>query len=150
MVRAAGEPHGRGKRLIADDRFRAELELCDRWGIPHSLFRGAGDGRWTARDREKALAYRDYLRTVCPQCGTRYDDWDHGGADEAEDAYAVTVQRCVGCQVIGEKQDELQQNGDLHGKKIALIPAAVAAAMETERELNEQQWAARRAARESE
>lgn len=151
MAGAGRNPRGRGKRLIADERFRAELELCDRWGIPHSLFRGAGDGRWTARDREKALAYRDYLRTVCPQCGTRYDDWDHGGDADAEDAYEVTVQRCVGCQVIGEKQDELAKDGgDLHGKKIALVPASVHAAMQAERELSEQKWAARRAARASE
>ncbi|MEU9703105.1 hypothetical protein [Streptomyces sp. NPDC047981] len=105
---------------------------------------------WTARDREKALAFRDYQRSVCPQCGTRYDDWDHGG-EGGEDAYAVTVQRCTGCQVIGEKQDELQQDGgDLHGKKIALIPASVHAAMEAQREIEQQKWAARRAARDTE
>ncbi|RSS43853.1 hypothetical protein EF906_08755 [Streptomyces sp. WAC08241] len=151
MERTAVRPRGRGKRLIADERFRAELELCDRWGIPHSLFRGAGDGRWTERDREKALAYREYQRTVCPGCGTRHEDWDHGGSDDAEDAYEVTVQRCIGCQVIGEKQDELQKDGaDLHGKKIALIPAAVHAALEIERDLKEEQWAARREARSTE
>lgn len=103
--------------------------------MPHSKFRGAGDGTWTARDREKALAYREYLSTVCPQCGTRHDDWDHGGPDE-EDAYAVTVQLCVGCQVIADKQQELARDkgDDTHGLKVALIPAATAAAIEAERE----------------
>jgi hypothetical protein len=71
---------------------------------------------------------------VCPQCGTRHDDWDHGGPDE-EDAYAVTTQLCVGCQVIADKQAELsrEKGDDIHGLKVALIPAATAAALEVER-----------------
>lgn len=135
MERPGDDPHGPGKRLIADERLRGELELCDRWGIPHSLFRGIGDGTWTARDRAKALAFRDHQRSVCPQCGTRYDDWDHGHPGE-EDAYAVTVQRCVGCQVIADKQAELggDKDADNNGIKIALIPAAQAAAIEVQRE----------------
>lgn len=102
--------------------------------MPHSQFRGTGDGRWTQRDRDKALAFVEYQRTVCPQCGTRYDDWDHGGDDE-EDAYVASVQRCVGCQVIGDKQDEIKDQSDPHGKKIALIPVSVHAALQAEREL---------------
>ncbi|MFJ2279221.1 hypothetical protein ACIOEZ_34295 [Streptomyces sp. NPDC087866] len=72
---------------------------------------------------------------MCPQCNTRYDDWDHGRPDE-EDAYAVTVQRCVGCQVIADKQDELARDKDVdnHGIKVALIPASTAAAIEAQRE----------------
>ncbi|MGW1409478.1 hypothetical protein [Streptomyces sp. NPDC002403] len=136
MERSGDIPPGPGKRLIWDERLRGELELCDRWGIPHSQFRGIGDGTWTARDRAKALAYRDYQRTVCPQCGTRYDDWDHGHPGE-EDAYAITVQRCVGCQVIADKQAELAgaKDADTNGIKIALIPAAQAAAIEAQREI---------------
>lgn len=130
-------PDGPGKRLITDERLRAELELCDRWGIPHSQFRGIGDGTWTERDRDKAIAYRDYQRTLCPQCGTRYDEWDHGGDDE-EDAYVPVLQRCVGCQVIADKQAELEKDTtgeDARGMKVALIPAALHAAMNAEREL---------------
>ncbi|WP_327259919.1 hypothetical protein [Streptomyces sp. NBC_01240] len=136
MGRPADDPPGPGKRLSRDERLRGELELCDRWGIPHSLFRGIGDGTWTARDRAKALAYRDYQRTVCPQCGTRYDDWDHGHPGE-EDAYAITVQRCVGCQVIADKQADLasDKDADNNGMKVALIPAATAAAIEAQKEL---------------
>ncbi|MEU1078524.1 MULTISPECIES: hypothetical protein [unclassified Streptomyces] len=134
LERPGRDPHGPGKRLIADERLRAELELCDRWGIPHSQFRGIGDGQWTERDRDKALAYRDYQRSVCTQCGTRYDEWDHGFPGQ-EDAYVATIQRCVGCQVIAEKQDELKEEGDLHGKRIALVPVAVHAAQQAAREL---------------
>ncbi|MFF3951383.1 hypothetical protein ACFYYN_42340 [Streptomyces sp. NPDC001902] len=38
-----------GKRLTSDPGFRAEMELCHSYGIPHSQFTGAGDGRWTVR-----------------------------------------------------------------------------------------------------
>ncbi|WP_331728892.1 hypothetical protein OG693_38965 (plasmid) [Streptomyces sp. NBC_01259] len=136
MGRAADHPHGPGKRLITDERLRGELELCDRWGIPHSQFRGIGDGTWTARDRAKAKAFLEYQRTVCPQCNTRYDDWDHGHPGE-EDAYTVTAQRCVGCQVIADKQAELAavKESDNHGVKVALIPVSTAAAIEAQREL---------------
>ncbi|MFD7980180.1 hypothetical protein [Streptomyces sp. NPDC059071] len=97
-----------------------------------------------------ALAYRDYQRTVCSQCGTRHEDWDHGGPNDAEDAYVAVVQRCVGCQVIADKQEEAAKDGDLHGKKIALVPASVHAAREVERELKERARRARRADRDDE
>lgn len=136
MGRATGVAVGPGKRLIADARLRGELELCDRWGIPHSQFRGIGTGQWTARDRAKALAFRDYQKSVCPQCGTRADDWDDG-ADDAEDAYVAVRHRCIGCQVIADKQDELkdQDGAETHGMKILLIPAAAHAAMQALKDL---------------
>jgi len=79
------------------------------------------------------------MRTVCPHCGTRHDEWDHGGEDE-EDAYVASVQLCVGCQVIADKQQEIEKSGeDINGKKIALIPVQVQAALQAERELKRQQ-----------
>ncbi|MFD9721018.1 hypothetical protein [Streptomyces sp. NPDC059076] len=138
--------HGRGKRLITDERLRTELELCDRWGIPHSQFLGVGTGRWSPRDRDKAIAYLAYQRTVCPRCGTRHDDWDHGLPDQ-EDAYVPVVQRCIGCQVIDETQEQTNRDGDTHGKRVTLLPVSVHAALEAERELKEQKYAARRRAR---
>ncbi|WP_228981282.1 hypothetical protein [Streptomyces sp. DH12] len=73
---------------------------------------------------------------MCPQCGTRHDEWDHGGPDE-EDQYVAVGQRCVGCQAIADKQQELEKRDvDLHGMKIALLPVAVHAAMQAERELH--------------
>ncbi|MFH8745749.1 hypothetical protein ACH4GK_00600 [Streptomyces rimosus] len=54
-----GQYGGAGKRLIADAQLRAELELCDRYRIPHSFFLGVGDGRWSETDRAKALAFDD-------------------------------------------------------------------------------------------
>ena len=139
MERAGRDPRGPGKRLIRDERLRRELELCDRWGIPHSQFRGIGDGRWSERDRAKALAYLDYQKTVCPHCGTRYEDWDHGG-DGEEDQYVAVFQRCVGCQVIADKQAELGEGDEAtHGMKVALMPVAAQAALDLIRDLKKHQ-----------
>ena len=138
LAGAGRDPRGPGKRLIRDERLRQELELCEEYRIPHSQFRGIGDGTWTERDRAKALAWREYKRTVCPQCGTRYDDWDHGGEDE-EDRYVAVLQRCVGCQVIADKQAELgDQDDSTHGMKVALVPVAAQAALDLINNLKKQ------------
>lgn len=109
--------------------------MCEEYRIPHSQFLGLGDGTWTERDRAKALAYREYQRTVCPQCGTRYDDWDHGGEDQ-EDAYVAVLQKCVGCEVIADKQAELADSGEsTNGMKVALVPVAVQNALDLLRDL---------------
>ncbi|WP_371216131.1 hypothetical protein [Streptomyces sp. AD55] len=76
------------------------------------------------------MAYLDYRKSVCPDCGTRYDDWDHGGEDE-EDRYVATLQKCVGCEVIADKQKELEGSGDpQHGMKVALVPVSVQTALD--------------------
>lgn len=134
MAGAGRDACGPGKRLIRDERLRRELELCDRWGIPHSQFRGIGDGRWTERDRAKAIAYLDYQKSVCPQCGTRHEDWDHGG-DDQEDRYVAVLQKCVGCQAIADKQAELGDGESTHGMKVALVPASAQAALDLIRDL---------------
>ncbi|MFI1161359.1 hypothetical protein [Streptomyces sioyaensis] len=136
MGRATGVTPGPGKRLTTDARFRTELEICKEYGIPHSQFRGIGDGTWTARDRAKAVALREYQRSVCPQCGTRAEDWDDG-AEDGEDAYVAVRHRCIGCQVIADKQDELKDQGgsETHGMKVLLIPAAAHAAMQALKDL---------------
>jgi hypothetical protein len=109
---------------------RRELELCRDFRIPHSQFLGLGDGTWTERDRAKALALEEYRRSVCPQCGTRYDDWDHGGDDE-EDRYVAVLQKCVGCEVIADKQKTLEDSGEsTHGMKVGLVPVAAQAALD--------------------
>lgn len=73
---------------------------------------------------------------MCPQCGTRHEDWDHG-ADGEEDAYVAVLQRCVGCQVIADKQAEVGDGEDMRGMKVALVPAAVHAALEAHRSLSQ-------------
>jgi hypothetical protein len=76
---------------------------------------------------------------VCPQCGTRYDDWDHGGAGE-EDRYVAVVQKCVGCEVIADKQAEISEDGEApHGMKVGLIPTSAKAALDLINDLKKQQ-----------
>lgn len=125
-----------GKRLTDDDRLRAELELCDRWGIPHSQFRGHGDGTWSDLDRRKALAYRDYTRTVCPQCGTRPTEWDEAAGGD-ENAYVAVDHRCVGCQLIADKQDDVPTGAEGHGIKVFLLPAQLHAAQQLLKQLQQ-------------
>ena len=104
------------------------MQLCREYRIPHSLFRGHGDGTWTDLDRRKALAYEDYLRQVCPSCGTRPEEWDEtAGGDE--DAYRAITHRCIGCQLIADKQKHVPTNDEGHGVKVLLIPTSVHAAL---------------------
>lgn len=104
------------------------MELCHQWGMPHSRFRGHGDGTWTDLDRRKALAYADYVKQVCT-CGTRADEWDEQAGGE-EDAYRAITHRCVGCQLLADRQKEVPQGDEGHGVKVLLIPTSVHAALQ--------------------
>lgn len=98
------------------------------------MFRGSGDGTWTARDRAKALAYADYQRTVCPQCGTRESDWiDDAG--QYTDAYVAVTHKCFGCEEIAGKQKEVPEGQAGAGMKVLLLPAPVWAAQQVADEL---------------
>jgi hypothetical protein len=108
------------------------MELCHKWGIPHSQWRGHGDGTWTDLDRRKALAYADYLKQVCPSCGTRPDEWDEAlGGDE--DAYRAVTHRCIGCQLLADKQKTVPAGDEGHGVKVLLIPSSVHAALQLQK-----------------
>jgi len=108
------------------------MRLCREYRIPHSYFRGHGDGTWTDLDRRKALAHEDYLKQVCPSCGTRAEEWDEqAGGDE--DAYRATTHRCIGCQVLADKQTEVPDGDEGHGVKVLLIPTSVHAALQLQR-----------------
>ncbi|MEU5428474.1 hypothetical protein AB0H73_23205 [Streptomyces olivoreticuli] len=127
MAGAAGDPRqrgGGGKRLIADLRLREELELCHRYRIPHSVFLGAGDGRWSKADRIKALAYAAYRRQTCGQCGTRAAEWDESAGGDRY-AYVTTTVRCVGCELIALEQDQVPDGPDAYGVRIGLVPREV-------------------------
>lgn len=105
------------------------MALCWEYRIPHSFFRGHGDGTWSDLDRRKALAYADYLKQVCPGCGTRADEWDEQtGGDE--DAYRAITHRCIGCQLIADKQKRVPDGDEAHGVKVLLIPTSVHAALQ--------------------
>ena len=108
------------------------MQLCRQYRIPHSQFRGHGDGTWTDLDRRKGLAYEDYLKQVCPSCGTRPEEWDEqAGGDE--DAYRAITHRCIGCQLIADKQKQVPGDDEGHDVKVLLIPSSVQAALELHR-----------------
>lgn len=109
------------------------MELCHKWGIPHSKFRGHGDGTWTDLDRRKAHAYADYLKQACPTCGTREQEWNEQmGGDE--DAYRAVTHRCLGCQLLQDKQQTVPEGDDGHGVKVALIPTSIHQALQFARD----------------
>ncbi|MFE1949928.1 hypothetical protein ACFW9D_05600 [Streptomyces sp. NPDC059524] len=108
------------------------MDLCRQYQIPHSQLRGHGDGTWTDLDRRKALAHEAYLKQICPSCGTRADEWDEQ-AGGAEDAYTAITHRCIGCQLIADKQKTVPEGADGNGVKVLLIPTSVHAALELTR-----------------
>jgi len=109
------------------------MELCSQYRIPHSLFRGHGDGTWTDLDRRKALAHAEYQRLVCASCGTRPEEWDEdAGGDEF--AYTAVTHRCLGCQTLQDRQKEVPDGAEGHGVKVALIPTSVHAALQLQRD----------------
>jgi hypothetical protein len=108
------------------------MELCHQWGIPHSKFRGHGDGTWSDLDRRKARAYADYLKQVCPHCGTREQEWDENAGGD-EDAYRAITHRCIGCQLLADKQKGVPQGDEGHGVKVLLIPTSVHAALQLQK-----------------
>jgi hypothetical protein len=111
---------------------RADLRLCDRWGIPHSHFLG-GPNEWSDLDRAKAHAYADYMLTVCPQCGTRPDEWDpEQGGDRA--AYVADFHVCPGCSVTGELAGQVNRDEHVPGRSITLVRRDVYLAREAEME----------------
>ncbi|MFE4535797.1 hypothetical protein ACFRKB_12030 [Streptomyces scopuliridis] len=116
----AGEPGRAGKRLSRDAGLRAELELCERFQIPHSQFLG-GDGRWSDLDRAKALAWADWQRSVCPECRTRLEEWDRTRGGDPH-AYVTDTLRCPGCELIEQERDHVPQDRSGYGVKIQLLP----------------------------
>ncbi|MFE5117759.1 hypothetical protein [Streptomyces sp. NPDC056669] len=120
LAHSAGEPGRAGKRLSGDAGLRAELELCEKFRIPHSQFLG-GDGRWSDLDRAKALAWADWQRSVCPECRTRLEEWDRTRGGDPH-AYVTDTLRCPGCELIEQERDHVPQDRSGYGVKIQLLP----------------------------
>ena len=107
--------------IRADPRLREELRICHQMGLPHSRFLA-----WDELDQDKALAYAEYERAVCPGCGTRMEEWDpEQGGDRF--AYAADVHTCPGCQTRGDLEHELSERDvQVSGRHVVLIPRTVA------------------------
>lgn len=97
------------------------MEVCASYGIPHSQFTGAGDGRWSALDRAKAVAYLAYSRSLCESCGSRPEEWDEAeGGDRF--AYITETHRCIGCELIAMEQEQVPDGPEGRGVKVGLRP----------------------------
>lgn len=84
------------------------------------------------------MAYEEYLREACPQCGTRETDWTDEDGEYVE-AYIAQTHKCFGCEEIAHKQAEIPEGRAGAGMKVLLLPAEVLAAQQVLSELTAQQ-----------
>lgn len=75
---------------------------------------------------------------MCPQCGTREQEWlDEQG--EYQETYVALSHKCFGCEEIAAKQAEIPEGRAGAGMKVLLMPAAVLAAQQALAELTAHQ-----------
>lgn len=107
------------------------MELCDRWGIPHSMLLGRpvphpGEVLWTDEDHAKQLAYVRYRRGFCGGCGQWLGDWlDKDGNELKDPPYEVVPVLRPCCEMLeDEKADRQEQGKGKRGEFLAfrLIP----------------------------
>jgi hypothetical protein len=76
----------------------AVLEFCCTAGIPRSVFLGrvvgAGEPLWLAEDRQAALEWQSYQKSLCPGCRRPRTE---SFAIEMDDHYDVTSLQCHAC-----------------------------------------------------
>lgn len=71
---------------------------------------------WSEDDQDLALAYMRAKSEVCPSCGTRPAEWR-----EDRDAYIVDVDRCLGCEALGQQRDSASKDDSAgHGLRFFL------------------------------
>lgn len=63
---------------------------------------------------------------ACPQCGTRYDDWDPKKGGDVHAYYAQTY-TCMGCRAAEDAYSAASDNArelkrDAYGLKVRLVP----------------------------
>jgi hypothetical protein len=87
------------ERLHLDSRFRAEMRLCNKMGIPHSQFMS-----WDVDDQEKALQYDAWIGMLCPGCSTHPEMWER-------DQYALVgdTHMCHGCREIENARQDIPE-----------------------------------------
>ena len=78
-----------------------EMAVRADYKIRHSEFL-----KWSADDRDKAIAQHVRSRTACDRCGTRAEEWDEERGGHRRAYYAVET-RCLGCEQIEAKRDSL-------------------------------------------
>jgi hypothetical protein len=79
------------------------MTYCFDHGIPYSEFMS-----WSSEDIERVLAFQLYKSEICPQCGTKDEDWvDDKGRALDEPVYEAATVRCFGCQQIETLRDSI-------------------------------------------
>lgn len=71
---------------------------------------------------------------MCPQCGTREDEWDPDLGGDPE-AYIASTRKCFGCEEIHLQQKAIPDGTAGAGMKVLLMPTAVVKALELQQEL---------------
>jgi len=68
-------------------------------------------------DRSKILAWKIEKALVCPDCGTRRDEWEHD-----HNAYVVESSRCIGCEKVQwEQHSWAEEPSSAYGVKFRLV-----------------------------
>lgn len=76
------------------------MRYCGPRALPHSAFLA-----WTDDDQDKALAWQQFERSVCPGCGTREDEWERDRF-----AYVGDLYRCPGCEVLSQERENAPEH----------------------------------------
>lgn len=74
-------------------------------GIPHSVFLS-----WNPDDQDKHLAYVRAKNEICPECGTREEDWRDPTTmiEHNPPRWEPLVVRCVGCTELERERKSLK------------------------------------------
>jgi hypothetical protein len=85
------------------------MALCLQYQIPYSHFKG-GPNKWTDDDRAKAVAYSEYLKSLCPNCKTDTEDFrDEDGKPLDEPMWYAVIRHCPGCEDLGTVRKEIPE-----------------------------------------
>lgn len=82
------------------------MSVCADYLISHSQFL-----EWDPTDRDKAIWWKVRQSEICPNCGTREDEWLRN-----RNAYRAEVKRCRGCEVREQfaETDEAKQGRGIY------------------------------------
>jgi metal-sulfur cluster biosynthetic enzyme len=89
---------------------------------------------WSQDDQDKAIAWQQFQRLTCQNCGTRLEEWEEDSV-----AYITSTVRCPGCEAIAVEQDNIEQQvkesagSSTKGVRVVLIPRWVHEQQEAER-----------------
>lgn len=98
------------------------MAVARQYNQPRSIVLGRpwpkpGTPLWVPEDLEWAIAYEQYLSTVCGSCGTRREDWE-----KDPDAYVAQSDRCPGCYELALGDAEIPEAERGKAARSVLVP----------------------------